>query len=308
MSNPTLAAASESASSPPVFSRRKVFVNGVLLHVVIGGSGPALLLIHGWLGSSYSWRKVMPLLARHFTVIAPDVRGYGDSAKPDAGYDGLTIKEDMRQLLQALGHRQAYVMGHDMGAPVALLHAAHHPEEVLGVGYFDEPLLGFNLERFTAFRADNPFVYWWFAFNATPHVAAMLWEGKEDRMVDYLLTAMVADPGSLSAADKAEYVRGLRSPGGLHGSFGWYRDSLRTAQQTVDAIGGRVLDVPLLALNGQFGHPGVREQFAGLVRTVEGSTLPGAGHLIAEEQPLAVAQEIIDFAQRHPGPRDRPAS
>ena len=121
------------------------------------------------------------------------------------------------------------------------------PDEVLGVGYFDEPLLGFNLDRFTAFRADNPFVYWWFAFNATPHVAAMLWDGKEDRMVDYLLTAMVADPHSISAADKAEYVRGLRTPGGLHGSFGWYRDSLRTAQQTVEALSGRVLGVPLLA-------------------------------------------------------------
>jgi len=179
---------------------------------------------------------------------------------------------------------------------------------VLGVGYFDEPLLGYNLERFTAFRADNPFVYWWFPFNATPHVAAMLWEGKEERMVDYLLTAMVADPRSLSAADKAEYVRGLRTPGGLHGSFGWYRDSLRTAQQTVEALQGRVLGVPLLALNGQYGHPGVKEQFVGLVATVEGSTIAGAGHLIAEEQPPAVVAEIVAFGRRHairlggPGP------
>lgn len=283
-----------------LFSHRKVFANGVLMHVVTGGRGPALLLLHGWLGHWRSWRKVMPALAAHFTVIVPDARGYGDSAKPDAGYDGLTLKDDMRQLLHALGHHEAYVMGHDMGAPVALLYAAHHPDEVLGVGYFDEPLLGFNLERFTAFRADNPFVYWWFPFNATPHVAAMLWEGKEARMVDYLVTAMVADPRSVSAEDKAEIVRGLTSPGGLHGSFGWYRDSLRTAQQTVDALGARVLPVPLLALNGQFGHPGVREQFEGLVATVEGATIPGAGHLIADEQPQAVAAEIIAFAQRHP--------
>ena len=161
--------------------------------------------------------------------------------------------------------------------------------------------VGFNLDRFTAFRADNPFVYWWFAFNATPHVAAMLWEGKEDRMVDHLLTAMVADPRSISAEDKAEIVRGLRTPGGLHGSFGWYRDSLRTAQQTVDALSGRVLGVPLLALNGQYGHPGVREQFDGLVATVEGTTIPGAGHLIAEEQPAAVVAEIVAFGRRHAG-------
>jgi pimeloyl-ACP methyl ester carboxylesterase len=290
--------------NPVDFRHFKVFVNGVLLRVAVGGEGPALLLLHGWLGTSYSWRQVMPALAGNFTVIVPDARGYGDSAKPDAGYDGLTLKEDMRQLLHALGHRQAFVMGHDMGAPVALLYAAHHPDEVLGVGYFDEPLLGFNLDRFTTFRADNPFVYWWFAFNATPHVAAMLWEGKEDRMVDYLLTAMVADPRSISAEDKAEYVRGLRTPGGLHGSFGWYRDSLVTARQTVDALSGRVLGVPLLALNGQHGHPGVREQFDGLVATVEGTTIPGAGHLIAEEQPAAVVAEIVAFGQRHAGRLD----
>jgi pimeloyl-ACP methyl ester carboxylesterase len=289
------------------FRHAKLFVNGVQLHVLVGGSGPALVLLHGWLGSSYSWRKVLPALAEHFTVIAPDARGYGDSSKPDAGYDGLTIKDDLRELVHALGHREVFVMGHDMGAPVALLYAAHHPDEVLGVGYFDEPLLGYNLERFTAFRADNPFVYWWFAFNATPHVAALLWEGKEERMVDHLLTSMVADTRSISAADKAEYVRGLRTPGGLHGSFGWYRDSLTTGRQTVEALEGRVLDVPLLALNGQYGHPGVREQFAGLVATVEGATIAGAGHLIAEERPDEVVAEIVAFGRRHAG-RLRPRS
>lgn len=282
-----------------VFSHKKVFVNGVLLHVVVGGKGPALLLLHGWMGSWASWRKVMPALAERFTVIAPDARGYGDSAKPYSGYDGLTIKEDLRQLLQTFGHERAFVMGHDMGAPVALLYAAHHPEEVIGVGYFDEPLLGFNLERHTAFRADNPFVYWWFPFNATEHVAAMLWEGKEARMVDYMITSMVADPRSVSAEDRAEYVRGLLSPGGLHGSFGWYRDSLRTSQQIVDALQNRVLSVPLLALNGQYGHPGVQAQFEGLVATIEGTTIPDAGHLIAEEQPEAVIEQILAFTGRH---------
>lgn len=289
----------ETAALDRLFSHHKIFVNGVLLHVVVGGQGPALLLLHGWMGSWTSWRKVMPALAERFTVIVPDARGYGDSAKPAAGYDGLTIKEDLRQLLQALGHRQAFVMGHDMGAPAALLMAAHHPDEVIGVGYFDEPLLGINLDRFTAFRADNPFVYWWFAFNATEHVAAMLWEGKEERMVDFMINAMVADPRSVTAADKAEVVRGLRSPGGLHGSFGWYRDSLLTGRQIVEATQGRVLQVPVLALNGQYGHPGVAEQFDGIAATIEGATIPACGHLLAQEQPEAVVAQIVAFAERH---------
>lgn len=289
----------DAASLDRLYAHRKLHVNGVLLHVVVGGQGPALVLLHGWMGSWYSWRKVMPLLAAHHTVIVPDARGYGDSGKPAAGYDGLTQKEDLRLMLQALGHRKAYVMGHDMGAPVALLMAAQHPDQVIGVGYFDEPLLGVNLDRYTAFRADNPFVYWWFAFNATEHVAAMLWEGKEERMVDHMINAMVADPRSVTAQDKAEYVRGLRSPGGLHGSFGWYRDSLLTGRQIVEATQGRVLQVPVLALNGQYGHPGVAEQFDGIAETVEGATIPDCGHLLAEEQPHAVAARILAFTERH---------
>lgn len=287
------------AASEGVFVHHKLFVNGVLLHAVVGGHGPALVLLHGWLGSWTSWRKVMPALAEHFTVIVPDARGYGDSAKPASGYDGLTLKEDVRQLMRALGYQKAFVMGHDMGAPAALLMAAHHPDEVIGVGYFDEPLLGVNLDRFTAFRADNPFVYWWFSFNATEHVAALLWEGKEDRMVDHLINAMVADPRSVSADARAEYVRGLRTPGGLYGSFGWYRDSLLTGRQIVEATQGRLMEVPVLALNGAYGHPGVAEQFDGIAATIEGATIPACGHLLAEEQPEEVVRQILAFSKKH---------
>jgi pimeloyl-ACP methyl ester carboxylesterase len=271
------------------FSHRKAYVNSIVLHYVIGGKGPTLLLLHGWMGSWYSWRKVMLELAEHFTVITPDARGYGDSSKPYSGYDGLTVKDDFRGLLQSLGLKNTLVMGHDMGAPVALL----------GVGYFDEPLLGYNLDRFTAFDKSNPFVYWWFAFNATDHIAAALWEGKEARMVDFMINSMVVDQRSVSVADKAEYVRGLLSPGGLHGSFGWYRESLKTSDQIVAALSERKLEVPLLALNGQYGHPGVKEQFNGLVRTVEGGTISGAGHLLAEEAPDEVIQHIVGFASRY---------
>lgn len=121
-------------------------------------------------------------------------------------------------------------------------------------------------------------------------------------MVDYMINAMVADPRSVTSRDKAEYVRGLRSPGGLQGSFGWYRDSLITGRQIVEATQGRVLQVPLLALNGEYGHPGVAEQFKGIADTVDGATIPACGHLLAEEQPAAVVERILDFASRHGKP------
>lgn len=155
-------------------------------------------------------------------------------------------------------------------------------------------LPGNGLTHHTSFSKDNPFVYWWFAFNSQAHLPALMWQGKEDVLVDFFLTAMVADPSSITAEDKAEYVRGLRKPGGLHGSFGWYRDVLTTAEQIVAAT-ARKLDLPVLALNGQFGHPGVTEQMALVAHNVTGVTIPMCGHLPAEERPSELAQAMLAF-------------
>jgi pimeloyl-ACP methyl ester carboxylesterase len=295
------------APLPPGFRHQKIFANGLMHHAVIGGDGPAILLVHGWMGSWYHWRRVMPLLADAHTVVAVDARGYGDSDKPYAGYDGRTIAADLKGVMASLGIGRYVVAGHDMGALPALLLAAEQPDAVLGLGYFDEPLPGYNLDRFTAFVAENPFPYWWFAFNAQPHLPALLWEGREAVLVDHFLTAMVADPSCITEADKAEYARGLRKPGGLHGSLGWYREVLTTAEQIRAATRSR-LSVPVLALNGQFGHPGVLEQMRLVADDVTGETIPFCGHLLAEEQPRAVADALLAFCARvGAGARPEPA-
>jgi pimeloyl-ACP methyl ester carboxylesterase len=183
-----------------------------------------------------------------------------------------------------------------MGALPALLLATRPSVAARGLVYVDEPLPGYNLDRFTAFSEDNPFVYWWFAFNAQPHVPAMLWAGREAELVDYFLTAMVADPTAISAADKAEYVRGLRKPGGLNASFGWYRDVLMTARQ-IRAATAEKIDVPVLGINGQFGHPDVGEQMKLVANSVTSVTLENCGHLCAEEKPQEVADAIAEFAR-----------
>jgi pimeloyl-ACP methyl ester carboxylesterase len=279
------------------FQSGKVRVNDVTLFFTKAGEGVPILLVHGWMGTSYHWRKVMPLLAARHRVVAVDVRGYGESDKPDAGYDGETIADDLHQLARTLGLGRPIVVGHDMGALPALLLAARHPDAVRGLVYVDEPLPGYNLDRFTAFSKDNPFVYWWFAFNAQPHLPALMWAGKEVELVDYFLTAMAADPSAISAEDKAEYVRGLKKPGGLHGSFGWYREVLTTAEQ-IRAATRTKLRPPVLAVNGQFGHPGVAEQMALVAEQVEGVTLENCGHLCAEEQPEAFAAAVLSFASK----------
>lgn len=275
----------------------KLRANNLNLHFKMAGDGAPILLLHGWMGSSYHWRKVMPLLAAHHRVVAIDARGYGESDKPYEGYDGHTIAEDLRQVSASLGLERPIVIGHDMGALAALLFAAESPELVRGLAYVDEPLPGYNLDRFTAFTKDNPFVYWWFAFNAQPHLPALMWAGKEAELVDYFLTAMTANPGSISEADKAEYVRGLKKPGGLHGSFGWYRDALITAEQ-IKAATQTKIKTPVLAINGQYGHPGVEDQMRLVADDVRGVTLENCGHLCAEEEPEEFAAAVLDFARQ----------
>ena len=113
-----------------VFTSRFVELNGLRLHAVTGGSGPALLLIGGWPQTWYAWRQVMPALARRHTVVAVDSRGSGLSDKPDDGYDAGTLAADSVALMAALGHDRFDVVGHDIGMWTAYALAADHPERL----------------------------------------------------------------------------------------------------------------------------------------------------------------------------------
>ena len=97
------------------FSHHTTLVNGIQLHYVIGGQGDPVVLLHGWPETWYEWRHVMPALAENYTVIAPDLRGHGDSSKPPTGYDGKTLAEDIYQLVTKLGYKSIFLVGHDVG-------------------------------------------------------------------------------------------------------------------------------------------------------------------------------------------------
>jgi hypothetical protein len=112
------------------FSHHMASVNVIQLHYVIGGHGVPVILLHGWPETWYEWRHVMPALAKNYTVIAPDLRGLGDSSKPLTGYDGKTTEEDIHQLVSKLGFKQIFLVGHDVGSQPAYSYAAAHPTEV----------------------------------------------------------------------------------------------------------------------------------------------------------------------------------
>ena len=116
------------------FTSRYVDAGGLRQHVVTGGDGPPLLLVHGWPQNWYAWRLVMPALARDFSVVAPDQRGIGLSGKPEGGYDPGTLADDLVALMDALGHQRFAVVGTDTGLPIGYALAADHPDRVRSCG------------------------------------------------------------------------------------------------------------------------------------------------------------------------------
>src|ERR687889_1913822 len=144
--------------------------NGTQIHYVMGGQGDPVVLLHGWPETWYAWRHVMPALAQNYTVIAPDLRGLGDSSKPTTGYDGKTVAEDIHQLVTQLGFKDSFLVGHDLGVLVAFSYAAAHPSEVERLVVMEVPPPGF----FPPPQVNGGPPLWWILFHQTPDVPEAL--------------------------------------------------------------------------------------------------------------------------------------
>ncbi|WP_298143483.1 alpha/beta hydrolase [Flavobacterium sp.] len=279
------------------FTSDKLFINGNRIHVRTAGEGTPILLIHGWLGTSYTWRKVAPQLVENgYRVIIPDMRGYGDSDKPVSGYDGLTLVSDLRSIIQTLEiTEKVHVVGWDMGALPTFLFAAHYPNEVASITYLDEPLPGVNLHEFTTFKKETHGGYWHFGFNSSMDLPELLIAGKEREFWNYLYSLMLYNPESISEKDKDEYLRTYAAAGGIRGSVGWYREALITTDQFLAAIEKGKITVPVLALGGQYGSAYTHSQLVPYCENIQGGIIPNCGHMVAEEQPDYLSNQLLEF-------------
>ena len=130
-------------------THRTAVVNRVRLHYVVAGQGEPVVLLHGWPETWYQWRKIIPSLAEKYTVIAPDMRGLGDSSKPAAGYDKRTVADDICRLVRKLGFERIFLVGHDWGGPVAYAYACLNPDSVRRLVILDTVIPGAGLEEIT---------------------------------------------------------------------------------------------------------------------------------------------------------------
>ena len=275
----------------------RIATNGIELNVKTWGepSDPAVVLMHGWMGTSHSWRALAPQLAAERFVIVPDMRGHGLSDKPDSGYDAVNLAADVHGLLDHFGIERAHVVGHDMGALVSFAFAGTYPQTAASMTYLDEPLVGYNLDQFTVYREETYGGYWHFGFNTAPGLIEILVDGNEQAFVDWFVPLMHApNPDAVTAEDRAVYAAGLMTENGIAGSVGWYRATFETARQ-LRALGDAGIDVPMMAWGGEYGIPVTHSQFEIIADDVRGGVIPGVGHLLPEEAPDFLATELDAF-------------
>ena len=204
------------------FTSRYVDTGDLRQHVVTGGDGPPLLLVHGWPQTWYAWRLVMPALARDFQVIVPDQRGCGLSGKPQDGYDTGTLAGDLAALMDALGHRRFAVAGHDTGMWIGYALAADHPGRVDRLAVAETPLPGVSPSPplFATAQLNN--ALWHFAFNRLAAVNDQLVTGREEVYFGWQFATKAARP--LPDYAVRHYIDTLAaSPEALHASFAIYR-------------------------------------------------------------------------------------
>lgn len=267
------------------------------LHYVIGGSGPPVVLLHGWPQNWWMWHKIMPDLAEQHTVIAFDLPGLGESDPSRVGYDKAATARLIRQAVRKLGYRKVDVVGHDLGALVAYPYARQFPGDVRRIAVMDTPLNGFGLEEMYGLS-------WHFGFNMSPEPIPELILDDEDVPV-YLgmMFAMASDPGLI---DEEVYFDAYADPEVRSAGFEYYRAFEANAAWN-QANAHPHIRTPVLAVGGEFTFgPMVAESMENVAQDVRPVVVAGSSHYLAEEDPEFVADCLALFLGPRNGVPSRP--
>jgi pimeloyl-ACP methyl ester carboxylesterase len=274
---------------PAAFRIQDIPVEGVTLHVRVGGKGPAVVLLHGFGDTGDMWAPLAADLAKDHTVVVPDLRGMGLSSIPDSGYDKKTQAGDIRALLAALGIEHSVVIGHDIGTMVAFAYATRYPQLTDRLVVMDAPVPGIppwnDIVR-------SPML-WHFDFGGPD--AERLVAGRERIYLDRFWNEFAGDPTKVDEATRQHYAKLYARPGAMHAAFAQFR-SIRQDDVDNEASMATRLTMPVLAVGGEKSFA---ENEAIVMRnaadTVTQVVIPGAGHWLMEEAPTQTIRAIREF-------------
>lgn len=271
-------------------------VNGLKMHYVSAGDGPVLVLLHGWPQTWYEWRHLIPLLAPHYRLIMPDLRGAGDSGKPLGGYDKKTMAGDIVGLLDQLGIDRCFLAGHDFGATVAYALAAQHRERVQALAIIEMVLPGFGYEEAMKMTPEGGGL-WHFTFHMATDLVEMLLAGREEQYLSLFYREYAYNPEAIDAASLAEYASRYAAPGAMRASMGYYRTIFQDAADN-RAWAEAKLQIPVLAIAGAACLGDItRQSVSAVAEQVTGRIVEQAGHWLPEEQPEVLARELSALFQ-----------
>lgn len=279
------------------FAVHRIDTGAASLAVRVGGSGPAVVLLHGFPQHSLVWRRVAPALAEQFTVIVPDQRGMGASSIPESGFTKTEMARDLAAVLDALGHARAAIAGYDLGAGVAVAFAREYPDRTERLAVMEFVAAGFGLEQAMApCKGWNVDSNWHFSVFAAPDVAVWLFAGRERELLHWFFGHEGhAGNGSVDPDDLDQYVRALARPGALRAGAQYYAAIFRDGEDNAP-LKERPLAMPVLAVGGA-SHVGpmLQQLWRPVATRLETAVIPAAGHWLAEENAADTAAALMSF-------------
>ncbi|MHA4844748.1 alpha/beta hydrolase [Flavitalea antarctica] len=285
------------------FENKFAAVNGIQLHYVKGGTGEPLILLPGWPQTWWEYHKIMPALAKEFTVIAVDLRGMGASSRPVSGYDKKTMAKDIYELVKKLGYPKVNIAGHDIGSMVGFSFAANYPDAIIKLALMDVPhpdnlfgqlrMLPENGKFGTKIDEQHPGYPWWFAFHQVKGLPENILEGRTGIYLDFLLDYLTLHSDSIGAKDRAIYKAAYESKDAIRAGDAWYQ---AFPQDMADMKTYPKLTLPVLGL-GATGYGWLQAAVTPVTTNFTLIKVENSGHYIADEQPKFVAQELIKFCK-----------
>jgi len=269
---------------------KTIDVDGIKMHYFSAGSGEPLILIHGYAQSAHMWEAAMPQLAKRFTVIAPDLPGFGDSSIPTDGMDMKTAAERIHALAKALKIKKARVVGHDIGLMVAYAYAAMYPSEVDKLVVMDAFLPGIGDWEATY---HNPSLWHFFFHGPTPEA---LVKGRERIYFEHFWNDFAANPThSLSEKDRQFYTAQYARPGRMRAGWTYFANLPRTATDFAE-LGKTKLTMPVMVISGEkAGGKGLGGQVQLVASDVTSIVLKDTGHWVIDERPKEVLSAVQKF-------------
>lgn len=287
-------ASAQVADFPPSFKAQEIATNGATIHVRVGGSGPAVVLLHGYGETGDMWAPMAADLARDHTVIVPDLRGLGLSSKPQSGFDKKTQAGDIAGVLEAFKVERADLVTHDIGNMVGFAFAAENPQQVRRFVLIDAPVPGVGpWEEILK----NPLL-WHFRFGG-PDMERLV-AGRERIYLDRFWNEFSATPGRFTEASREHYAKLYALPGAMHSGFAQFAAFDQDASDNRAFLAaGKKLTMPILALGGEksFGPMMATVMRAAATDVTEG-VVPDSGHWIMEENPQATTGMVRAFLDK----------